>query len=125
MFDKPSSAPPGPLPHAALLPCPPINREDVERSGIDVNQMLDRIQARWPDHIELVLPVDYFCGSKCPTLKDGIWLYRDGNHFTVAGSEYMVERADGPISAFLASTLARAKDDDPIMGRHAANRNTP
>jgi peptidoglycan/LPS O-acetylase OafA/YrhL len=115
----------GPLPHAPLPPCPPINREDVERSGIDVNQMLGRIQARWPDHIELIRPVDYFCDTKCPTVKDGIWLYRDENHFTVAGSEYMVERADRPISAFLANTLALANNDNPIAGRHAANRNIP
>ena len=87
--------------------------------------MLGRIQAKWPGQVQLLRPVDYFCDTECPTVKDGVWLYRDGNHFTVAGSQYMVQRADGPISAFLASTLMLAKGNDPMTGRHAANPATP
>jgi peptidoglycan/LPS O-acetylase OafA/YrhL len=98
----------GPLAHATLPPCPPTKRENVEQSGAGLNQMLARIQAKWPDRIELLRPVDYFCDAECPTVKDGIWLYRDGNHFTVAGSNYMVRRAEVPISEFLVNTLSRA-----------------
>jgi SGNH domain (fused to AT3 domains) len=63
--------------------------------------MLAAIQAKWPDRIELLRPVDYLCGEECPTVKEGLWLYRDGSHFTVAGSNYMVARAAVPIVEFL------------------------
>jgi hypothetical protein len=102
----------GPLPHVAPLPCPARHRETVEQAGRDVNEMLARIQARWPDRIELLRPVDYFCDSECPTVDHGIWLYRDSNHFTVAGSRYMVERAQQPIRRFLADTRARPDSTD-------------
>jgi peptidoglycan/LPS O-acetylase OafA/YrhL len=113
----------GPLPHAPLPPCPPTNREDVERSGIEINQMLGRIQAKWPDQIELVRPVDYFCDTRCPTVQDGVWLYRDRNHFTVAGSDYMVDRAKGPITEFLARTLTLANNNNSASGRPATKAN--
>jgi peptidoglycan/LPS O-acetylase OafA/YrhL len=111
----------GPLPHAALPPCPPTERDDVERSSESINQMLARIQAKWPDQVQLIRPVDYFCGTECPTVKDGVWLYRDGDHFTVAGSDYMVERAERPISQFLTNTLTLAENNDPIPRQRAAN----
>jgi hypothetical protein len=98
----------GPLAHAALPPCPPAKCETVEQSGADLNQMLARIQAKWPDRIKLLRPVEYFCDTECPTVKDGIWLYSYSNHFTVAGSNYMVRRAEVPIGEFLVNTLSPA-----------------
>jgi peptidoglycan/LPS O-acetylase OafA/YrhL len=97
----------GPLPHAPLPPCPPAGRASVERSGAQTNQMLARIQAEWPDRIELLRPVDYFCDDECPVVSDGIWLYYDLTHFTVAGSHYMVKRAEIPFTRFLESTRVR------------------
>lgn len=94
----------GPLPHAPLPPCPARKRKEMEQSGIRINDMLARVQAKWPDRIELLRPVDYFCDDECPTVKDGLWLYRDGSHFTVAGSNYMVARAAAPIGKFLFKT---------------------
>jgi hypothetical protein len=66
--------------------------------------MLARIQAKWPDRIGLLRPIDYLCNMECLTVKDGIWLYRDSNHFTVAGSNYMVQLAEKPIVEFLFNT---------------------
>jgi hypothetical protein len=100
----------GPLRHAALAPCPITMREVVEQSSTIVNQMLARIQAKWPDRIDLLRPVDYFCDAECPTVKDSLWLYRDGNHFTIAGSNYMVQMAQAPISKFLTNTLTRVNE---------------
>jgi hypothetical protein len=94
----------GPLPHAALPPCPPTSREAVEKFGAAINQMLARVQAKWPDRIRLLRPIDYLCDMECPTVKGGIWLYRDSNHFTVAGSNYMVQLAEKPIVEFLVDT---------------------
>jgi hypothetical protein len=48
--------------------------------------MLARIQARWPEKVEWLRLVDYFREKECPVVKDGIWLYFDYSHFTVAGS---------------------------------------
>jgi len=97
----------GPLPHAPLPPCPPASRASIEQSGAQTNQMLSRIQAKWPDRIELLRPVDYFCDDECPVVADGIWLYHDLTHFTVVGSHYMVKRAEIPFTRFLESTRAR------------------
>ncbi|MCA1452965.1 acyltransferase [Bradyrhizobium sp. BRP22] len=92
----------GPLLHAPLPPCPPSRKEDVERSGSKINAMLSRVQAKWPDRIELLRPVDYFCGAECPVVAEGYWLYWDRTHFSLAGSRYMVERAKEPFGRLLA-----------------------
>jgi SGNH domain (fused to AT3 domains) len=91
----------GPLPHAPLKPCPPTSREVVERSTAPINQMLEKVRARWPRQVELLRPVDYFCDADCPVVKDGISLYFDDCHFSVAGSKYMVERSVGVFRKFL------------------------
>lgn len=91
----------GPLPHAPLPPCPSRTREAVEQSTAQISQMLSGIQAKWPDKVELLRPVDYFCDAECRVVKDGIWLYSDRIHFTLAGSEYMVTRAADVFRRFL------------------------
>jgi hypothetical protein len=94
----------GPLPHAPLSPCPPGRKEVAEASGAAINAMLARLQAKWPDNLELLRPVDYFCDTRCATMDDGLWLYFDGTHFTVAGSYYMVRRIEAPLIRFLQSS---------------------
>ncbi len=93
----------GPLPHAPEPPCPARPRETVEQSNATIDQMLARIQAKWPDKVELLRPVDYFCEKECPVVKDGIWLYFNYSHFTVAGSKYIVTRAADVFRKFLAT----------------------
>jgi peptidoglycan/LPS O-acetylase OafA/YrhL len=83
----------GPLFHAPEPPCPPISRESVEQSTAPIDRMFARIQARWPGKFELLRPTDYFCDDTCPVVQDGIWLYSDQMHFSVAGSKYIVNRA--------------------------------
>jgi peptidoglycan/LPS O-acetylase OafA/YrhL len=60
-----------------------------------------RIQTKWPDRIDLLRPVEYFCDSECPVVKDGIWLYFEQTHFSVAGSKYMVTRSADVFRGFL------------------------
>jgi peptidoglycan/LPS O-acetylase OafA/YrhL len=91
----------GPLPHAPEPPCPARTREVVEQSTASMDEMLSRIQAKWPDKVELLRTVDYFCEEKCPVVKDGVWFYFDNFHFTVAGSRYMVTRAADVFRHFL------------------------
>jgi peptidoglycan/LPS O-acetylase OafA/YrhL len=94
----------GPLPHAPQPPCPERPREAVEKETEAMNRMLARLQAKWPDNIELMRPVDVFCDKDCPIVRDGIWLYFDTSHFTVAGSRYMVSRAAPVLRDFMAKS---------------------
>jgi hypothetical protein len=91
----------GPLPHAPQ-PCPSTAREVVQQATGQIDRMLARIQAQWPDRIELLRPVDYFCDTECPVVKDGIWLYSSRIHLTLAGSNYMVTRTAEVFRQFLA-----------------------
>jgi peptidoglycan/LPS O-acetylase OafA/YrhL len=100
----------GPLPHAPLTPCPPSSRESVERSGAKLNDMLSRIQAKWPDRVELLRPIDYFCDTDCPVVSGGAWLYWDRTHFSFAGSRYIVERAAKPFTRFLELSMPENAD---------------
>ena len=68
-----------------------------------MDQMLSRIQAKWPDRVEVLRPVDYFCDRECPIVKDGVWLYVNDSHFSVAGSKYMVTRAADVFRKLLAN----------------------
>jgi hypothetical protein len=91
----------GPLPHAPQPPCPARTQEEAERLTTAMDQMLSRIQAKWPDKVELLRPADYLCDEECPVVKDGVWLYFDYAHFSVAGSRYMVTRAAEVFRKFL------------------------
>jgi peptidoglycan/LPS O-acetylase OafA/YrhL len=91
----------GPLPHSPEPPCPPTERQSAEQSTDPINRMLSRIQAKWPNQVELLRPVDYFCDKECPVVDNGLWLYFDLTHFSVAGSKYMVSRAAGEFRKFL------------------------
>jgi peptidoglycan/LPS O-acetylase OafA/YrhL len=92
----------GPLPHAPVKPCPPTSREAAEQSSAAINRMLETVAAEWPEQVSLLRPVDYFCDADCPVVKDGIWLYYDSAHFSIAGSNYMVERSKAVFREFLA-----------------------
>jgi peptidoglycan/LPS O-acetylase OafA/YrhL len=91
----------GPLPHEPLPPCPSIPRQDAEQSTGRIDQILSRIQAKWPDKVELLRPVDYFCDAECPVVKDGIWFYQNRIHLTLAGTQYMMARSGDVFRRFL------------------------
>jgi SGNH domain (fused to AT3 domains) len=92
----------GPLPHRPLQPCPPMKREAAEQATSSINQMLARVQAKWPDSVELLRPVDYWCDTECPVVRDdSVWLYFDQTHFSVAGSIYMGNRASDVFRKFV------------------------
>jgi peptidoglycan/LPS O-acetylase OafA/YrhL len=101
----------GPLLHAPEPPCPPTKREAAEQSTARINEMLSRIQAKWPNNVELLRPVDYFCDEECPVVDKGVWLYFDLTHFSVAGSKYMLARSADVFGDFL-QIEARSKVTD-------------
>jgi hypothetical protein len=93
----------GPILHAPEPPCPATPKEAAKNFVASIDLMLSHVQAKWPDKVALLRPVDYFCERECPVVKDGIWLYFDDSHFTVAGSKYMVTRAADVFRKFLAT----------------------
>jgi peptidoglycan/LPS O-acetylase OafA/YrhL len=102
----------GPLPHAPLPPCPPGSRDAALSSGARMNDLLNEVRSRVPGQVTLFRPVDYFCDdNECPTMNDGLWLYMDATHFTVAGSNFMVNRAEPALVRFLRSEPLQEKSN--------------
>ena len=91
----------GPLPHTPEPPCPAIARDAAQDSTAPIDRMLAGIQARWPGQVAFFRPVNYFCETECPIVKDGIWLYQNRIHLTLAGSRYMVTRSGEVFRQFL------------------------
>ena len=99
----------GPLPHKENAPCKLRTHDDARRATIGVDNMLAKVQAEYPGIVSLILPVDYMCDVTCPIVDDGIWLYQDGSHLTVAGSLRFGERANNAISSFLLDGIQSEK----------------
>jgi peptidoglycan/LPS O-acetylase OafA/YrhL len=97
----------GPLPHTPLPPCPVTTRQDAERYVAPIDRVLDGLSARWPDRITVLRPVDYFCDSECPVVLNGLWLYNNRNHLSLAGADYMLGRSGNVFRQFLAEGEAR------------------
>jgi len=91
----------GPLRHTPPPPCPPKPKVEVQKSTFEIDSMLQRVVARLGSEVAMVRPIDYLCKMECPTFYGGHWLYWDRTHFTLAGSNFMVERAEVPLRAFL------------------------
>lgn len=91
----------GPLPHAPQPPCQPRPRVVVEKETASANEMLERISAKWPGKVELLRPVDHFCDKECLIVNDGLWLYFNFSHYTVAGSKFAVARAEPLFRRFI------------------------
>jgi peptidoglycan/LPS O-acetylase OafA/YrhL len=96
----------GPLPHAALAPCPLITKQAAERAVGSIDRVLESVSAKWPDKVTVLRPVDYFCDSECPVVRDGIWLYTSRIHLNIAGSDYMVSRSASVFRKFLGESTA-------------------
>jgi hypothetical protein len=90
----------GPLPHSPL-PCPPASLEQAKRMVAPTDQILSEIQARWPAAVALIRPIDYFCDTDCPVVKDGLWLYSHPIHLSIAGADHMMSRSAPVFRNFL------------------------
>jgi hypothetical protein len=69
--------------------------------------MLDSLSARWPDKVSVLHPVDYFCDAECPVVKNGLWLYNNRSHLSLAGADYMIGRSGDVFRRFIADDEAR------------------
>lgn len=84
---------PGPLSHAPPDLCSPYPAKKVRADNATFEAMLQKFQRAHSNNVSVLMPVDYLCEIDCPILKDGLWLYQDGAHLTVAGAEYFGQRA--------------------------------
>jgi peptidoglycan/LPS O-acetylase OafA/YrhL len=92
---------PGPLPHAPLPACPAISRAEAERMTAPVDRVLASIAAKWPDEVTLLRPTDYLCDSECPVVMNGIWLFNEPIHLSIAGVDRLMSRSEDVFRKFL------------------------
>ena len=92
---------PGPLWHASSRPCPPVPLASVRARNGDFNAMLTGLQQRYPTQVRILFPDHYLCDADCPATEDGLWLYWDVDHLTVAGARRVGAMADGMIRKFI------------------------
>jgi peptidoglycan/LPS O-acetylase OafA/YrhL len=99
-FDKVRMQP-GPLRHAPPQPCAPFPIKEAFAATSEIDAML---QAALPaqGNVTLLRPSRIYCAQDCPVVRDdGVWLFLDAGHFTVAGAQHMGERAADIIDRFL------------------------
>jgi peptidoglycan/LPS O-acetylase OafA/YrhL len=92
---------PGPLWHAPPAECAPYATANALAETRAVNGLLESVLAEHGNAV-LLRPADLYCDEGCPVVRaDGVWLFLDPGHFTVAGAKLMGQRAAPLISQFL------------------------
>ncbi|CCD90339.1 putative acyltransferase [Bradyrhizobium sp. ORS 285] len=92
---------PGPLWHAPPPRCAPFETARARADAREIDGLLDHaLTGR--GNAALLRPTELYCDKDCPVVRDdGVWLFLDPGHFTVAGARLMGQRADSVISQFL------------------------
>lgn len=86
---------------AKKLTCAPPSIDEMKLLTGPWNRLLQSIAFARPDLVRSLMPEDFICTDVCHVVKDGVWLYRDGVHLTVAGAELLGSRARAPLMLFL------------------------
>ncbi|GLH81904.1 acyltransferase [Bradyrhizobium sp. SSBR45G] len=96
---------PGPLWHAPPARCAPLDPAKARADAAVIDNLLESaVGAR--RNVVLLRPAELYCDEDCPVVRrDGVWLFLDAGHFTVAGAKLMGQRAAALISRFLSETL--------------------
>jgi peptidoglycan/LPS O-acetylase OafA/YrhL len=92
---------PAPRRYSKPFQCAAKDRDQARQEGSEINAMLREIQKRWPNQVSLLIPVETFCDAECPVWLNGVPLYQDASHFTIAGATYFGERAKPSLKHFL------------------------
>ncbi|WP_375304415.1 acyltransferase family protein [Bradyrhizobium sp. A11] len=104
---------PGPLWHAPSKACPSVPLDRVKLDNREFNVMLEELRSRYPDQVSVLHPDQYLCReAECPTTVDGLWLYWDVDHLTVAGAQLVGEGAANQLLEFI-----RGKQAAPPLPR--------
>ncbi|CAL76815.1 putative acyltransferase [Bradyrhizobium sp. ORS 278] len=92
---------PGPRWHAPAKPCDPVPRREAVAANATIDAVLGEA-IRPLAKVTLLRPSEVYCDQDCPVVQDGVWLFQDAGHFTVAGAQRMGERAAPIFATFLA-----------------------
>ncbi|OAF19818.1 acyltransferase family protein [Bradyrhizobium neotropicale] len=84
--------------------CPETTLAQVRERTASINAMLQRVRDRHLDNVILLRPEDYLCGETCINRENGVSLYYDDEHFSVAGSRFVGRRAEPLILDFIGTT---------------------
>jgi hypothetical protein len=76
-------------------------KEAAERYVAPVDRVLDEVAAKWPARVTVLRPVDYFCDEECPVVLNGLWLYSNRTHLSLAGADHMIARSGEAFRNFL------------------------
>jgi peptidoglycan/LPS O-acetylase OafA/YrhL len=93
---------PGPLWHQPAQPCEPMPKQKAVAAASAIDAMLAAAVQPYAD-AELMRPSEVYCDQACPVVSDGVWLFMDPGHFTVAGSQRMGRQAHPVIDRFLST----------------------
>jgi len=91
---------PGPRWHAPAKPCDAVPKSEA----VATNRIIDAVLSeaiRPLAKVTLLKPSEVYCDQDCPVVQDGVWLFQDAGHFTVAGAQRMGERAEPLFARFL------------------------
>jgi hypothetical protein len=77
-------------------------KEAAERYVAPVDRVLNEVAANWPDRVTVLRPVDHFCDDECPVVLNGLWLYSNRTHLSLAGADHMISRSGEAFRNFLA-----------------------
>jgi peptidoglycan/LPS O-acetylase OafA/YrhL len=94
---------PGPLWHAPPPACEPVPKQKAVAAASATDAMLAAALQPYAS-AELLQPTEVYCDQDCPVLSDGVWLFMDPGHFTVAGSQRMGREAHAVIDRFLSGS---------------------
>jgi peptidoglycan/LPS O-acetylase OafA/YrhL len=92
---------PGPLWHAPPPHCAALESNKARADAREINRLLEAALLGTRNAV-LLRPTDVYCDQDCPVVRhDGVWLFLDPGHFTVAGARRMGQRAAPVIYQFL------------------------
>lgn len=91
---------PGPLWHAPPQPCDPFPGAVAREAAATTDAMLSEALQPFPN-AQLLRPSEVYCDPSCPVVANGVWLFLDPGHFTVAGAERMGQQASSIVTEFL------------------------
>ncbi|MGY3451768.1 acyltransferase family protein [Bradyrhizobium sp. USDA 4353] len=92
---------PGPRWHAPARPCEAVPKSEAIAANHTIDVVLGEA-IRPLAKVMLLRPSEVYCDRDCPVVEDGVWLFQDAGHFTVAGAQRMGERAAPIFATFLA-----------------------
>ncbi|CCD90338.1 putative acyltransferase [Bradyrhizobium sp. ORS 285] len=92
---------PGPRWHAPARPCEAVPKSEALAANHTIDVVLGEA-IRPLAKVMLLRPSEVYCDRDCPVVEDGVWLFQDAGHFTVAGAQRMGERAAPIFATFLA-----------------------